>query len=59
MAAVNKYKKSKTSSHLQILEKLGFSNDEALVYHTILSSKESTVGEMSRSINFSRAKYMV
>ena len=56
MSAANKYKKSEADNHIQTLEKLGFSNDEALVYHIILSSKECTVGEMSRSINFSRAK---
>ena len=56
MSTVKKYKKSEADNHIQTLEKLGFSNDEALVYHIILSSKECTVGEMSRSINFSRAK---
>ena len=56
MSTANKYKKSEADNHIQTLEKLGFSNDEALVYHIILSSKECTVGEMSRSINFSRAK---
>ena len=56
MSTVNKYKKNEVDNHIQTLEKLGFSNDEALVYHIILSSKECTVGEMSRSINFSRAK---
>ena len=50
------HQKNEIENHIETLKKLGFSNDEALVYHIILSSKECTVGEMSRSINFSRAK---
>ena len=56
MTSESKRKKSLAENHIQILKKLGFSGDEASVYHTILSLKESTVGEISRTINFSRAK---
>tara|TARA_Y100001960_G_scaffold309590_1_gene368187 strand:+ start:483 stop:1259 length:777 start_codon:yes stop_codon:yes gene_type:complete len=52
----NQHQKNEIENHIKTLKKLGFSNDEALVYHVLLSSKESTVGEISRSINFSRAK---
>ncbi len=48
--------KVELENQINILKKLGFSNDEALVYHEILSLKECTVGEISRSMNFSRAK---
>ena len=48
--------KVELENQINTLKKLGFSNDEALVYHEILSLKECTVGEISRSMNFSRAK---
>ena len=48
--------KMELENQINTLKKLGFSNDEALVYHEILSLKECTVGEISRSMNFSRAK---
>ena len=56
MSGMPQYQKNKFENHIKTLNKLGFSKDEALIYHVILSSKESTVGEISRSINFSRAK---
>ena len=56
MSGMPQYQKSDFENHIKTLNKLGFSKDEALIYHVILSSKESTVGEISRSINFSRAK---
>ena len=45
-----------SEKQILILKKLGFTDDEARIYHVLLISKESTVGEISRSINFSRAK---
>ena len=48
--------KLKSEKEIKILTQLGLSKDEAQVYHVLLVSKESTVGKISRSINFSRAK---
>ena len=39
-----------------ILQKLGLSKDEAAVYYLLLQSGDSTVGDISKSIDFSRAK---
>jgi sugar-specific transcriptional regulator TrmB len=56
MAESKQHQKSSTEKQITTLKKLGFSDDEARIYHVLLVSKESTVGEISRSINFSRAK---
>ena len=48
--------KIKSENEIKILTQLGLSKVEAQVYHVLLVSKESTVGKISRSINFSRAK---
>ena len=46
---------SKTGART-ILQKLGLSEDEAAVYYLLLQSGDSTVGDISKSIDFSRAK---
>ena len=56
MSRVKQYQKGEFEEQINTLKKLGFTNDEALIYHVILVSKECTVGEISRSINFSRSK---
>ena len=56
MAESKQHQKGSSEKHITVLKKLGFSDDEARIYHVLLVSKESTVGEISRSINFSRAK---
>ena len=56
MSRVKQYQKGEFEDQINTLKKLGFTNDEALIYHVILISKECTVGEISRSINFSRSK---
>ncbi len=56
MSRVKQYQKDEFEDQINTLKKLGFTNDEALIYHVILISKECTVGEISRSINFSRSK---
>ena len=56
MSRVKQYQKGEFEEHINTLKKLGFTNDEALIYHVILISKECTVGEISRSINISRSK---
>jgi len=50
------YQTAESEKQINILKKLGFTEDEARIYHVLLVSKESTVGQLSRSINFSRAK---
>jgi len=50
------YQAAESEKQINILKKLGFTEDEARIYHVLLVSKESTVGQLSRSINFSRAK---
>ena len=56
MSRAKQYQKGEFEEQINTLKKLGFTNDEALIYHVILVSKECTVGEISRSINFSRSK---
>ena len=56
MAEVKNYQAAESEKQINILKKLGFTEDEARIYHVLLVSKESTVGQLSRSINFSRAK---
>ena len=56
MSALRISQKVELENQINTLKKLGFSNAEALVYHEILSLKECTVGEISKSMNFSRAK---
>ncbi len=56
MAESKQHQKGSSEKHITVLKKLGFSDDEARIYQVLLVSKESTVGEISRSINFSRAK---
>ena len=45
-----------SEKQIRILKQLGLTEDEAKIYHVLLVSKESTVGKISRFINFSRAK---
>ena len=56
MQGLSQEDKLKSEKEIKILTQLGLSKDEAHVYHVLLVSKESTVGKISRSINFSRAK---
>ena len=56
MQGLSQNDKIKSEKEIKILTQLGLSRDEAQVYHVLLVSKESTVGKISRSINFSRAK---
>ena len=56
MQGLSQEDKLKSEKEIKILTQLGLSKDEAQVYHVLLVSKESTVGKISRSINFSRAK---
>ena len=56
MQGLSQKDKLKSENEIKILTQLGLSKDEAQVYHVLLVSKESTVGKISRSINFSRAK---
>ena len=56
MQGVSQSDKLKSEKEIKILTQLGLTKDEAQVYHVLLVSKESTVGKISRSINFSRAK---
>ena len=56
MANLSQDQKSQSEKQIKILRQLGLSDDEARIYHVLLVSKESTVGKISRSINFSRAK---
>ena len=56
MQGLSQSDKIKSEKEIKILTQLGLSKDEAQVYHVLLVSKESTVGKISRSINFSRAK---
>ena len=56
MRGLSQSDKVKSEKEIKILTQLGLSKDEAHVYHVLLVSKESTVGKISRSINFSRAK---
>ena len=56
MANLSQDQKSQSEKQIIILRQLGISDDEARIYHVLLVSKESTVGKISRSINFSRAK---
>ena len=56
MQGLSQEDKVKSEKEIKILTQLGLSKDEAQVYHVLLVSKESTVGKISRSINFSRAK---
>jgi len=56
VAETKQYQSGESERQITILKKLGFTEDEARIYHVLLVSKESTVGEISRSINFSRAK---
>lgn len=56
MQGLSQSEKIKSEKEIKILTQLGLSKDEARVYHVLLVSKESTVGKISRSINFSRAK---
>ena len=56
MQGLSQSDKIKSEKEIKILTQLGLSKDEAHVYHVLLVSKESTVGKISRSINFSRAK---
>ena len=56
MAETKQYQSGESEKQKTILTKLGFTEDEARIYHVLLIAKESTVGEISRSINFSRAK---
>ena len=56
MQALSQDDKLKSEKEIKILTQLGLSKDEAQVYHVLLVSKESTVGKISRSINFSLAK---
>ena len=56
MQGLSQSDKLKSEKEIKILTQLGLSKDEAHVYHVLLVSKESTVGKISRSINFSRAK---
>jgi len=56
MQNLSQNEKSESEKQIRILTQLGLSKDEAQVYHVLLISKESTVGKISRSINFSRAK---
>ena len=56
MAEARQYQTGSSEKQIDVLRKLGFTDDEARIYHVLLVSKESTVGEISRSINFSRSK---
>ncbi len=56
MNEAKNYQAAESEKQINILKKLGFTEDEARIYHVLLVSKESTVGQLSRSINFSRAK---
>ena len=56
MANLSQEEKTQSEKQIKILKQLGLSEDEARIYHVLLVSKESTVGKISRSINFSRAK---
>ena len=56
MNEAKNYQAAGSEKQINILKKLGFTEDEARIYHVLLVSKESTVGQLSRSINFSRAK---
>jgi sugar-specific transcriptional regulator TrmB len=56
VSVTKQYQSRDAEKQIAILRKLGFTEDEARIYHVLLVSKESTVGEISRSINFSRAK---
>lgn len=56
MQGLSQKDKVKSEREIKILTQLGLTKDEAQVYHVLLVSKESTVGKISRSINFSRAK---
>lgn len=56
MTNLSQEEKSQSEKEIKILKQLGLSEDEARIYHVLLISKESTVGKISRSINFSRAK---
>ena len=56
MAESKNYQAAESEKQINILKKLGFTEDEARIYHVLLVSKESTVGQLSRSINFSRQK---
>ena len=56
MQNLSQNEKNESEKQIRILTQLGLSKDEAQVYHVLLISKESTVGKISRSINFSRAK---
>lgn len=56
MERLTKIEKLASENQIRILKQLGLTEDEAKIYHVLLVSKESTVGKISRSINFSRAK---
>jgi len=56
MDRLSQTEKLASEKQIRILKQLGLSEDEAKIYHVLLVSKESTVGKISRSINFSRAK---
>ena len=45
MAESKQHQKNSTEKQIMVLKKLGFSDDEARIYHVLLVSKESTVGE--------------
>ena len=52
MHGLSQSDKIKSEKEIKILTQLGLSKSEAQVYHVLLVSKESTVGKISRSINF-------
>ena len=56
MERLSQTEKLTSEKQIRILKQLGLTEDEAKIYHVLLVSKESTVGKISRSINFSRAK---
>jgi len=43
MAESKQHQKGSTEKQIMVLKKLGFSDDEARIYHVLLVSKESTV----------------